>query len=283
MRAIVFSLIVFGFWSCIETNNVVNPGDKPVVEAYLAPGHTVSMKVSTEIPYTTGDTAYAEPIVGLKIVITGDDGLSFSLIDNGDGTYSSKEKLGKAGVTYSMSFLHNSRTVSAKTTLPPAPKSFSMDVSQISRIARDFSVGFQPGQGGGGGGFQQEQNSNLNLTWDNPDNVYHFVAAQLIDLNATPIVIQPVNNGNFPARPARRFNNSPVQSTSSSLRGQSFEYFGQYAIILYRLNPDYAALYQNTSTTSQNIATPLSTIANGLGIFTGVNADTLVLKVVKQL
>jgi Domain of unknown function (DUF4249) len=270
--------------SCIEVNNIITPGDRPVIEAYLAPGNTISMKVFTEIPYTAEDSAYSKPILGLSIKITGNDGLNIVLKEKGEGVYVSTAKLGKAGATYKMSFTHSGRIISAETTLPKAPEKFKMDKTEISRVARDFSAGFTPGQGPPqGGGFQQETNTAVNLTWNNPDNVYHFVAAQLIDANATQILIPPPSNGNMPARPARRFNNQPVLTSSSTLRGQSFEYFGRYAIILYRLNPDYAALYENTSTTSQNIATPVSTITNGLGIFTGINADTLILTVKKQL
>ena len=279
----IFLLSLFSM-SCIEVNNIITPGDRPVIEAYLAPGNTVSMKVYTEIPYTSEDSAYSKPVQGLSIKITGNDGSDMTLTEKEAGLYVSTKKLGKAGTTYKMSFLHAGRTVSAETILPQAPENFAIDLKEISRIARDFSAGFNPGQGGGGfgGGFQQETNSTVNITWDNPDNVYHFVAAQSIETNPTQILIPPPSNGNFPARPPRRFNNQPVLTSSSSINGQSFEYFGRYAIILYRLNPDYAALYENTSTTSQNIATPVSTITNGLGIFTGINADTLIFTVKKQ-
>ncbi len=280
LRILILSLLSM---SCIEVNNIITPGDRPVIEAYLAPENILSMKVYTEIPYTSEDSAYSKPIVGLSIKITGDDGLEMILTENEAGIYVSTQKLGKAGTTYKMSFSHGGRTISAETTLPQAPEKFEMDKTEISRVARDFSAGFTPGQGGPNIGFQQEANSTINISWNNPDNVYHFVAAQSIESNPTQILIPPPSDGNMPARPARRFNNQPVLSTSSSLGGQSFEYFGRYAIILYRLNPDYAALYENTSTTSQNIATPVSTITNGLGIFTGINADTLILTVKKQL
>jgi hypothetical protein len=46
-------------------------------------------------------------------------------------------------------------------------------------------------------------------------------------------------------------------------------------VILMHVNPDYAALYRSSGSTSQNISTPPTSITNGLGVFTGVNADTL--------
>lgn len=282
MKKLSILIPVFGFMlsGCLEVNDVVNPGDKPVIEAYLAPGHTVSMKVFTEIPYSTEDSAYSEPISGLSIKITGTDGKTFVLNETEAGTYESSESLGTAGATYSMSFEHNGRTVSAETILPEKPVGFSMDLTEIYRVARDFSS-FTPGQGPPQGGFQQEDNTTVNLSWTNPDQTYHFISAQLLDENAAEIETRPADP-NFANRPQRRFNNQPIQTESSSVNGRSFNYFGRYAIILYKLNPDYAALYVNQNTTSQNISTPVSTITNGLGIFTGVNTDTLVLTVKKQ-
>lgn len=277
------------FTSCIDVNNVINPGDKPIVEAYLAPNHTVSMKVFTEIPYSETDSTFSVPISGLSITIKNLSGASFTLTESETkGTYVSTAKLGDAGQTYSMSFIHNGRTVSATTILPVKPVGFQMSVSEIERIYRDLSSGFQGGGGGGpggppqGGGFQQEAQTNITLTWTNPDEIYHFVAAQYLETTLSPIVQFPTNETGF-TRPARRFTNRPIKTNTSSVQSQQFEYFGRYAIILYRLNPDYAALYENDNTSSQNLVTPVSTIENGLGIFTGVNADTLILNVKKQV
>jgi hypothetical protein len=55
----------------------------------------------------------------------------------------------------------------------------------------------------------------------------------------------------------------------------AFEYLGTHRIILYRILPDYSALYDVNSNSSQNLTSPDSDIENGLGIFTGINADTL--------
>jgi hypothetical protein len=276
----IYAIIVLclSFLACQETNDVVNPGDKPVIEAYLAPNQIVSMKVFTEIPYSSTDSAYSKPITNLLIKIELSDGKSFNLVHESDGIYKSTQKvIGGVGTTIKMSFAHNGRTVSASTIIPPKPVGFAMDVKEITRVSRDFSTRPQPGQGGG---FTQEARTPVNLTWTNPDNVYYFVAAQSLEENPVSVVVFPTT-GEFGPMPVRRFNNQPVQTEASTLQSQSFEYFGKYGVILYRLNPDYAALYVNNSTTSQNIATPISSITNGLGIFTGINADTLVLNVKK--
>jgi hypothetical protein len=97
----------------------------------------------------------------------------------------------------------------------------------------------------------------------------------------------PVEIIKFPIDPTRvrpniRFRNQPIQGNSAEIRSQSFQYFGQHALILFKLNSDYVALYQRNGNTTQNISTPPTTILNGLGIFTGVNADTLKIKVLPE-
>jgi hypothetical protein len=54
-----------------------------------------------------------------------------------------------------------------------------------------------------------------------------------------------------------------------------------HAVILYKLNPEYSTLYDDSGNSSINLKAPYSNITNGLGIFTGMNADTLYLNVKK--
>jgi hypothetical protein len=278
-KIILYLAVCLSFMACTEINSVIEPGDKPVIEAFLAPGHIVSMKVFTEIPYSFNEEDNVSTnISGLEIVISGNDGSTFNLVDKGSGIYESSNPLGAVGTVYSMSFQFKGRTVSASTVIPSKPLGFAMNTAEIYRIERDFSGGFTPGQGGGPGGFQQEDRTPLELTWSNTDGVYHFVAAQYTSAVQDPVTQFPTDLNGF-TRPARRFNNEPVLTSFSNMQPQQFEYFGAYDIILYRLNPDYAALYENNNTSTQNISTPVSTISNGLGIFTGINADTLRLNV----
>ncbi len=275
MRKILFLLTLT---SCLEVRDVITPGDKPVIEAYLAAGQPASMKVFTEIPYSEEDSTYSEPLTGLSITLKGSNGQQWVLTEGEDGVYTSPENLGEDGTTYSMSFQHNGRTVSAETTLPEKPTGFQTDTEVVYRTSRNLVGGFLPGQGD----FEPEEMTDINLSWQNPENIYHFVAVSVLDENASQIVTGTGSNGFMLGPPNRRFNNEPVQGESAVVSSRSFEYFGRHAIILYKLNPDYASLYQNQSSTSQNISTPVSTITNGLGIFTGINADTLVITVRRQ-
>lgn len=265
--------------SCTETNDVVSAGEKPIVEAYLAPGHPVSMKVYTEIPYADSSEGVSQPIEGLSIKITASTGKIFILQSIGSGIYASgvHELIEEPPTKYKMEFEYKGRVVSAETEMPEKPASFTISVSEISRTQINLSSGGFPGGGGGFGGID---NTPIELSWSNPGNVYHFIAVE--NTESTPVqIIVPPTGSEFPTF-RFRFTNEPVLGTHSNIQPQSLEYFGNHDVILYRINPDYSALYQSSGTTTQNLSTPPSSITNGLGVFTGINADTVKLFVKKN-
>ena len=57
--------------------------------------------------------------------------------------------------------------------------------------------------------------------------------------------------------------------------------FGTYQIIVFRVNPEYAALYKSSGNSTLSLEEPPTNIENGFGIFTGASSDTLYLEVIK--
>ncbi len=273
-------LLVGGLLSgCTETHRVINSNQKPVIEAFLAPGKPVSLKLTTVIGYTDAADSIARPIDGQTIQIKVSDGNIFTLQSLGEGLYeSASNQLVKFGLTYTLDFTYNDLPISATTTIPTRPTGFTLSRTTIYRSKIDLSSGTG---GFGPPGGASEDRTPIEAAWDNPNGEYHFIA--LINTETTPeaIVILPTDtdNNRFPIN--RRFNNEPTTAKVGNIQPQSFQYFGKHYAVLYRLNPDYAALYKSGGTTTQNISTPPTSITNGLGIFTGVNADTLMVNVYK--
>lgn len=254
-------------FSCEEEANFIQGGAKPIVEAYLVAGKPISLVVKKEIAYNEDTSNTQTPINGLNIKVS--DGTSiYPLTSVGGGVYKSDSSVKlKVGATYSLSFEYNGKSVTASTVIPSKPIGFTSDVTTIARTKLNLSSST-------GGGFGAvDENVNINLNWTNPTNEYHFVVVD--NLEASPVLIITLpTSANFNEL-TRRFRSQPVQGTTTQLRSQQFQYFGNHNLVLLKVNPDYAALYNSTGSTSQNISTPPSTITNGLGIFTGVNADTL--------
>ena len=248
--------------------NTISGGEKPIVEAYLIPNKPIAIKVKKEILYTENVVNKETLIPNLAIKVTG-DGQTYLLkpYSGLDSLYRSDANVKlKVGVTYSLSFDYNGKTVSASTIIPTKPVGLKSDITSIVRTRQVITSGF---------GRDVDGNIDVNLTWTNTKGEYHFVVAENIEPKLDLVVTLPASSTTAFNNFNSRFRSQPVQGIETRLRSQQFQYFGQYNVILLKVNPDYAALYNAEGATSQNISTPPTTITNGLGIFTGVNADTL--------
>lgn len=255
--------------SCDTDNSSIPGGAKAIVEGYLIPNQPITIKVKKEIAYSEDITNVETFISGLKISITG-DGKTYLLTEiPKDTLYKSEDNVRlKVGVTYSLSFVYNGKTVSASTIIPTKPTGLASNLASVVRTRQVITTT-------GGFGRDVDGNQEVNLTWSNPNNEYHFVVADNIEAKSDLIITLPTTSSTTVNNFQRRFRSQPVQGVTTTLRSQQFLYFGKYNIVLLKVNPDYAALYNTSGTTSQNISTPPTTITNGLGIFTGINADTL--------
>jgi hypothetical protein len=270
---LIMPLAIVALSACEKDANFIQGGAKPIVEAYLVAGKPITLSVKKEIAYTEDTSNTEQPINGLAIKVTGDN-KTYTLTSVGAGVYKSDSTVKlKTGITYQLSFDYNGKAITASTIIPTKPVGFATDLTSIARTKVVITS-----TSGGGGGFGDVP-VDVNLSWSNANNDYHFVVVD--NLEPTPVLIVTLpTTANF-SELTRRFRSQPVQGVTTQLRSQQFQYFGKHNLVLLKVNPDYAALYNTTGTTSQNISTPPTTIENGLGIFTGVNADTLSF-VVKQ-
>ena len=274
----LYSLILPDFLCLImgactpATDDSLSPDVQPVVQAYLVPGQPISVQVTKQVPFVDDTTGQGQPIDGLALRIT-NAAKAYPLRAIGNGTYQSNPDLVvKTGQLYQLDFDYAGRHVSGSTVIPARPVSFSADQTEV------YELPLVPVRGGGG----QQSATPVRLTWTNPTGEYYFVVVDNVEANPVSIINRP-NNPNGPVTNAsRRFRGQPVQSDFTTIQPQSFQYFGRHRVVLFHLNPDYAALYKQNSTSTQNISTPPTALTNSLGLFTGINTDTLYVTVKQQ-
>ena len=126
-----------------------------------------------------------------------------------------------------------------------------------------------------------DQPDPVEIEWDNPEGDYYFVTVE--NLEEDPEIINELTlSEDFPAG-AFTFTSEPdIMSFYAIDPRREIRQFGLHQIVVLRVNPEYAALYQSEGTTSTTIAQPPTNIVNGLGIFTGASSDTLYLQVKKR-
>jgi hypothetical protein len=264
-RLIIFLIIsVTGFSGCIKRDNS-GFTDIPIIESHLRPGDYLNLTVSRQIPFSSNVNYSADDLNSLTITVTCNN-LDYILTPLGDGKYIDSTCIVSEGERYDMSFNYNSMNISAYTEVPLKPSGFSESATTISVMRMDST--FTPSVGG------WQMPDPLILTWDNDDASYYIVVVENMEEILDPIRDFGDNEPRFGT-----FRKMPTTSAGIEMRPQEFQYFGHHRIILYHVLPDYASLYDETTTSSLNLTNPSTSIKNGYGIFTGLNADTLYLNV----
>jgi hypothetical protein len=228
----------------------------PVVEAYLMPGHVISIKLYQQKTLT--DTAiFGSAITGQKLSVF-DGSTTIQLTESAKGTYTNSDSTFLVtGKTYTLTFTYLSGIVTAKTTMPAKPVNFA---------TQHTSVTYTPATSG-----PNAIPDTINtFTWGNPDssnNVLVFL------------------NGNGPAFPLNNRGNSISANFEVATEKKSvfyatpgiFPYYGHYRVILLSVNQEYIDLIKSNTnrSTSQNLINTPTNIVNGYGIFTAMQADTL--------
>ena len=232
--------------------------DQAVVEGYLHAGHTPQIKLNRQLVIADGDTTYAQPLSGLVLTLTNQTtGESEVLSESAStaGTYEGKMVV-RAEHSYKLTFDYAGKSVWAETTIPTAPQGFRGEKDTLWHTIL----------------FSDDTIRRVNYYWDNPDNEYHLT--QVTNMESwTKLIYEYANT-----TPSRTITSTPTQDTTYQVNSRGFSYYGRHYVILYKVNEEYVDLYYENSSNSQHLTNPSTNVHNGFGIFTGMNSDTLILR-----
>jgi hypothetical protein len=270
IQLVLLFFICFFINACKKQEAAPVYNDQPVIESYLQVGSPARVKVGKLVPFDSTDAQYSQDnmnALNVKIIC---NNIIHPLHSIGGGVYIDSSLIINDSSHYLLQFDYNGKVVSAITHALSKPQGYTQSAANISitQIAL--------GASGFGSGFGSTQPDPIILNWSNPDHTYYIVLVQNIETN--PELIN-LNNAN---EPIRIFRSEPTQDIISQINARQFRYYGMHKIILYHVLPDYADLYKNNSTSSQNLTVPTTSINNGLGIFTAINSTTLYVNVHKQ-
>jgi hypothetical protein len=233
--------------SCGE--NVATPGidaGSPIVECYLEEGkNTLNVKLYTMEVYLGDDYVLSKPIGGLRLQVN-----ERELQETSPGTYSLD--LGADTIRsleeYHLEFEYEGKIIRASTSVPRPVENLRIEPSQLTRTYASYYWG------------GEEDSTEIVVSWDDPDGSFYQI-----------YVVSPSSSTvNTPSGPVfgRRMM-QPFQGNRYVMRPMDFPVAGYYSIYLYRVNKDYADLYERVSST--DLANPVSSIDNALGIFTSMS------------
>lgn len=268
---LLFVLAILLCYSCQETSIDSIETETPVVSSYLYAGQTLdSLRVTLAFSYGRTDTQLVT-LDELEIQVS-EGTNTYTLTPFGAGYYRQPELRIAPNKTYNLAFAWQGASISASTYIP-ARRSAQLSTSTIEMQKITTSGGFPTG------GFMEVEP--IEVSWNNPEGDYYYVLIENIEENPeyTNDLIADLGEDL-----GRRFSQITEPSIADFHRidpRREITQFGTHRVIVFRVTPEYAALYQTSSTSSQSLAEPPSNIENGLGIFTGVSSDTLYFEVKK--
>ena len=249
LKPALVCIIIGGLISCQKVELQKPASNRPILQSFLIPGQKIKLQVYKELVFGKDDSL--EKINKLNISLSTSNE-SETLTFNGSGQYSSEHLLASPGKTYTVSFQYNGKTITASTSIPSKPSGFSISPAKLTVSASSAS--------------------NLKLNWNNKEGDYYYVSIN--SLEDIPIA-SDTQKGN------KTTESLVTQGQTDEIKMKSFAYLGRHEIILYHILPDYAVYYKEYSINSNYVKQPPSNISNGLGIFSGLNADTLMIQVVE--
>ena len=268
MKNIFYSItclftVVILFSSCEESTMEGFGAESIVIQSYLfAENPLDSFYVRESISYA--DTSDEITTIDDLSVSISDGTDNYFLQSIGDGYYQNLDLIIENGKTYSMEFENEGTVISAETYVPEK-KEVSISLNQISIQRVTAGVMMPP-----------TETDPITVSWENNEGEYYYVIVENIE--GTPEYINE-NFGNATGERPRIITEPQIISDYNVDTRRDIQFFGTYRIVVYRVNPEYAALYSTSEATSSSIIEPITNIENGLGIMTGISSDTITFEV----
>ncbi|MEO0896577.1 MAG: DUF4249 family protein [Bacteroidota bacterium] len=251
------------FLQACEEINAVETIDELSIEAYLFPNKPVTgVHISKVIPLDS--TQAEEAPRDIEPLIIDEQGTPWLLSWSAeDSTYQNLDLVIEEGKTYRLELAYKGKTISAETLIPTAPQQLQISQTSVGRVLIDDFTDLQ----------NQTFPDPVELNWADEENAYFFVEVRNTESNPDPIN-QLFDDGQGPPR----FSDQTEPSTASYYALNTIRdltHFGNHVIIVYRVNPEYVALYEDNSSGTGTLNEIRTNVQNGFGIFTGVNSASV--------
>lgn len=246
--------------SCTEKLLTEPDNELVVVTGFLRAGeNTVNIKLTKTLPLGSTDSI-PTPINEADVILT-KNGINYklNLSPEGNGTYNYQgtNLLIESGDLFSLTVNYKNIQITALTIVPAKPTGVYISKSTLALSTTSNRMG----------AFQDT--AYIYLHWNNPDSSLYYVVLENTELNPASI-----NSSNTP-RGINRVTVFPPMATNQFLISRrNLTYLGNHRAIVYRVNREYADLYESRSQDSRNLNEPITNIKNGLGVFSAFASDT---------
>ncbi len=240
--------------------------DTFVIQAYIFTGEPVTaVSVSGVLPIDADSTEVAELISDAQITLIR-GGVRYDLVptvgEAGKYEYPGSDLTIAVGDVFQLEATYGSRTATAETVVPSPPT--GLVLSADSLIVPEFGGGR-----GGRGGQGSLLAAGVTARWSNPASELHF--AVIDNVEPAPEILPTTE---IFSRFAARIVQQPTAADSSIVTLLTLTHYGSHRLKLYRINDEYADLYQGLNQDSRDLNEPPSNIHGALGVFSAFSSDS---------
>lgn len=261
-------LITFLSTSCDTATGELGE-DLAVLEAFIFAGEPVDdIRVISTIPYNGTDTV-ATPINDADIRLIKND-VTYALEPAGSEGYyfyPGNDLTVDPGDHFLLEMDYLGQRATAETTVPPPPVGVTLDSTVLE--VPTFGVG----AGGPGGRRPPGANidNRLTVTWDNSSDLLHYVVINGLEEEHESIFPEFIGQRirNF------RFISEPNRDSFFEINLLILEGLGNHEARVYRVNQEYADLYESRTQDSRDLNEPPSNVDGALGIFSAFNSNAI--------
>ncbi len=266
----LFFGICISILSACDEESVSLSDNSIVIEGYLVAGEPVEhIKISKMIMFNQEEEVTNPAINDAEVFIRwNEEDFLLSLLEPDSGVYGypGPELQVIAGQTYEIFVEYFDNIVSAITTVPEKPAGLTVD--RPTMVVESFTS------------FQEVRTrymEDVEIIWENDDQSYYYVHIENIDSNPGYVdifgILEDSPRGSFTRI------TTPTQLDFHVLQGRIITRYGTHRIRLYKVQQEYADLYETSEQDSRSLNEPLSNVDNGYGIFTSFNYEDIFIEV----
>ncbi|MCK5148940.1 DUF4249 family protein [bacterium] len=271
LSAVLLITLILVSTGCDEDSPLAAGNSLLVVEAYLFAGQPVTHVKLSETYAISGDDSTAPPVNNAVVqLIKGNQSYILEKADGDSGWYhyTGNDLIIEKDDTFSLEIQHDDQIIRAETTVPAAPAALTLDDSTLGIM--DFS-NFTPGSG-----FDRDAMT-ITLSWTAEDEALYYVVIENIEANPEEIS----EGGMFSGKGPGLFITEPNPRNEYRITQMAVTHYGRHIAKVYRVNQEYADLYQSRQQDTRDLNEPLTNIEGGLGVFSAFNSSTINFTVVQ--
>jgi len=261
IHAIIFSLFLL-IAGCTNDSSLEPAPELLVVRGYIYAGEPVTDIQITKTLSLGSEATTAPPVNDAAVALVKDDqryALVGSAGDSGYYHYAGTDLTVASGDEFEIEVTYAGQVTTGQTTVPLPPENITLSDSVVT-ITQEFTPGSRP------------TDDRVTLSWEADASSLFYVVIECIESDPAEIT---GFGGGMSNNPQRRMLFPPTNHNSQEVSRFNLSYFGRHVAKVYRVNQEYADLYESRTQDSRDLNEPLTNIENGLGIFSAFASQSV--------